>query len=42
MTTIKCTFGTAKKWYHFIPARFITNVGNYMPKDFVLQKIKIN
>lgn len=38
---IRYTFGKSKKWYQFIPAWFITNVGYYMPKNYVLQKIRI-
>ena len=34
-------FGVAKKWYHFIPACAITNVGYFMPDNYVLLSIKI-
>lgn len=35
------TFGKPKKWYHFIPAWLISDVGYFMPNDYVLQKIRI-
>jgi hypothetical protein len=34
-------FGVAKKWYHLIPAWLITNVGYFMPDNYVLLSIKL-
>ena len=34
-------FGVAKKWYQFIPAWIITNIGYFMPSNYVLLSLKI-